>query len=86
MFLHPDMLVDDVMRRWPTTIRTFLEWRMKCVGCPFGVFHTIEDASVEHQTDLRAFLRALEETIELQSPLVTPARLRPGERAGADRG
>ncbi len=54
------MLVDEVMRRWPDTVGAFIRFRMKCVGCPFGVFHTIEHACEEHSTDKMAFLAALE--------------------------
>jgi hypothetical protein len=33
---------------------------MKCIGCPFGTFHTIDHACVEHETDAPSFLAALE--------------------------
>ncbi|MCG7393222.1 DUF1858 domain-containing protein [Microvirga sp. ACRRW] len=48
--------VDDVMRRWPATIRVFLNRQMHCVGCPIACFHTIEDACREHGVDPDAFL------------------------------
>jgi hybrid cluster-associated redox disulfide protein len=53
--------VDDVMQRWPATIRIFLAFGMDCVGCPIGSFHTIEDACREHRIaidDVLAKLRA----------------------------
>jgi hybrid cluster-associated redox disulfide protein len=43
--------VDDIMRRWPRTIRVFLELKLACVGCPIGVFHTVDDAAAEHGLD-----------------------------------
>lgn len=54
-----DSLVDDVMRRWPVTIRAFLDFRMRCVGCPIASFHTIDDACREHGVDRERFLAAL---------------------------
>jgi hybrid cluster-associated redox disulfide protein len=54
-----DDLVDDVMRRSPETIRVFLQFRMRCVGCPIACFHTVEDACREHGVDRDAFFRAL---------------------------
>ena len=48
--------VDDVMRRWPATIRVFLDHRMHCVGCPIACFHTIDDACREHDVDRTDFL------------------------------
>lgn len=56
-------LVNDVMNKWPATIRVFLNFRMRCVGCPIGCFHTVEDACREHRTDRDAFLQALNEVV-----------------------
>lgn len=55
----PDLLVDDVMRRWPATIRVFLQFRFLCVGCPIACFHSVSDACREHHADEKAFLEAL---------------------------
>lgn len=57
--LTSDMMVDEVMTRWPATIRVFLDHRMKCVGCPIASFHSIADASREHEFSPAAFLSAL---------------------------
>lgn len=54
-----DTLVDEVMRDWPATIRVFLDFRMRCVGCPIACFHTVDDACREHHVDRAAFLAAL---------------------------
>lgn len=51
--------VDMVMRRWPDTIRTFLNRRMKCPGCPIACFHSVADACREHHVDAEAFLGEL---------------------------
>jgi hybrid cluster-associated redox disulfide protein len=56
MTIESTQLVDDVMRRWPATIRVFLNHRMHCVGCPIGCFHSVEDACREHDVDLGDFL------------------------------
>lgn len=53
--LDPDMPVDEIMRRWPATIRTFMRHRMLCIGCPIGVFHTVADACAAHGLDQDAF-------------------------------
>ena len=54
-----DTLVDDVMRASPATIRVFLDFKMKCVGCPIACFHTVADACREHHVDDAGFLAAL---------------------------
>ena len=48
MTVEPTELVDDVMREWPTTIRVFLNYRLRCVGCPIACFHSVDDACREH--------------------------------------
>lgn len=52
-------LVDDIMRKWPGTIRAFLDHRMNCPGCPIACFHTVADACREHHVDTEVFLRDL---------------------------
>ena len=48
---HAGMLIDDVMRRWPRTIRVLMRRRMLCIGCPIGIFHTVADACRAHEID-----------------------------------
>jgi hybrid cluster-associated redox disulfide protein len=59
MPVEPTQLVDEVMRRWPMTIRAFLNHRMHCVGCPIACFHTVGDACREHGVDQAGFLADL---------------------------
>jgi len=47
------------MSRSPQTIRVFLRFKMRCVGCPIACFHTVDDACREHGVDRDAFLAAL---------------------------
>jgi len=59
MPVESTQLVDDVMRQWPETIRVFLNHKMRCVGCPIGCFHTVDDACREHGADPALFLTDL---------------------------
>jgi hybrid cluster-associated redox disulfide protein len=59
LMIESHLLVGDVMRHWPATIRVFLDFRMSCVGCPIASFHDIEDACREHGVDRPSFLIAL---------------------------
>ena len=54
-----DMTVDRVMKRWPASMRVFLDFRMGCVGCPIAAFHSVDEASSEHQIDGYALLASL---------------------------
>ena len=54
--LTSDMTVDQVMKRWPASIRVFMDFRMGCVGCPIATFHSVDEASREHGIDGRVSL------------------------------
>lgn len=58
--IHFDLTVDEVMRRWPVTVRTFLDFGFGCVGCPIAGFHTVADACAEHRVVPDDFRHALE--------------------------
>lgn len=79
-----DMTVDHVMGRWPASIRVFLDFKMKCIGCPIATFHSVAEASCEHDIDaeiLLAALRAVADAAEEDS-LPSPAQ-RPDIPGGA---
>lgn len=57
--INPEMTVDEIMRRWPATIRVMIRNRMLCIGCPIGVFHTVADACDAHRIDLASFSEEL---------------------------
>ncbi|RWN60556.1 DUF1858 domain-containing protein [Mesorhizobium sp.] len=61
--IDPDMMVDEIMRRWPATIRVMIRNRMLCIGCPIGIFHTVADACHAHRVDLESFSQELLEAI-----------------------
>ena len=74
MPVESHQLVDDVMRRWPATIRAFLDHRMRCVGCPIACFHSVEDACREHGVDGQRFLADLNAAVERdRAPASVPA-------------
>jgi hybrid cluster-associated redox disulfide protein len=53
--IDPDMPLDEIMRRWPSTIAVMIRHRMLCIGCPIGSFHTIVEACAEHGVDEALF-------------------------------
>ncbi len=57
--LDPDMPVDEIMRRWPATIRVMIRYQMLCIGCPFGIFHTVADAAAAHEVSEVVFAAEL---------------------------
>jgi hybrid cluster-associated redox disulfide protein len=72
MTVEPTELVDDVMREWPTTIRVFLDYGLRCVGCPIACFHSVDDACREHGVDRARFLADLNAVVgKRRAPLRT---------------
>ena len=63
MAIDSYLLVDVVMRRWPTTIRVFLNFKLGCVGCPIASFHSVDDACREHGIDQMSFMAALRRAV-----------------------
>lgn len=61
--IDPRMTVDEIMRRWPATIRVMIRNKMLCIGCPIGIFHTVSDACDAHRLDGEAFSTELLEAM-----------------------
>ncbi|RAI42088.1 DUF1858 domain-containing protein [Rhodoplanes roseus] len=83
MTIRSNRLVADVLHDAPATLRVFLDFHMRCVGCPIASFHTVADACHEHAVDLERFLAALQAaaagpTVGFAPPFT--GRDQPGER------
>jgi hybrid cluster-associated redox disulfide protein len=53
------MTVEQVMSRWPDSVRVFLDFGMDCIGCPIAAFHSVEEASREYGIDGHAVVAKL---------------------------
>ena len=42
--MFSDLSVDEIMDRWPATIRVFIRHDILCIGCAIGRFHTLGEA------------------------------------------
>ena len=61
--IDPHMTVDEIMRRWPATIKVMIRNKMLCIGCPIGMFHTVSDACEAHRLDEEEFSKELLEAM-----------------------
>lgn len=41
--LIPDLIVADVIDKWPQTIPVFMKYRLGCIGCAMATFDTLAD-------------------------------------------
>lgn len=60
MTIGLDDMVDDVLHRYPATFRVFLDYKLRCIGCPIACFHSIDEACRAHDVEAAAFLAALQ--------------------------
>jgi hybrid cluster-associated redox disulfide protein len=61
--LHPDVLVSDVMRQWPQTIRVFVRRHLACPGCAIASFHTLAEVAAEYDIDVDDLLGELQVSV-----------------------
>jgi len=54
-----DLIIANVLDRWPETIDVFIERRMSCPGCYLSRFDTLEDAAETYGLAEDAFLEEL---------------------------
>ena len=71
--IDPDMTVDEIMRRWPSTIGVAIRHGMLCVGCPIGIFHTVTDACAAHGLDEDALSTELLDAMRRDPQANTPS-------------
>lgn len=60
-----DMSVRAIMQTWPPTIGVFLHFGLHCVGCPIGLFHSLDEASSAHSVDQQQLVDALTKSIRV---------------------
>ncbi len=58
------MPIDEIMQRWPATVRVLVRHRMLCVGCPIGTFHTIPEICEAHGLAEEDFVRELRDAVD----------------------
>ncbi|HET6468107.1 MAG TPA: DUF1858 domain-containing protein [Geminicoccaceae bacterium] len=75
--LSPEMIVPDVLRRWPTTIRVFLGRRMACVGRAMAPFMTLEEAARSHGIEPAPFVADLSRALAGEDPAGASVAARP---------
>lgn len=62
--IHADMIVEDVLSRYPVTTQVFMSRRMHCFGCPIARFETVADACDIYRQPLQPMLADLNRVIQ----------------------
>ena len=58
-----DMLVGDVLEKWPQTMAVFKKYETACLGCAFAPFCTLAYVAASHQLDVAQFIAELKAAI-----------------------
>jgi len=61
--IKKEMLISEVIKKYPETTPLFLDYGLHCIGCSFAKDETIKEAVRTHQLDLEKFLEDLNKTI-----------------------
>ncbi|MBL8597328.1 MAG: DUF1858 domain-containing protein [Devosia sp.] len=81
-----ELTVSEIMRRWPATMRLFIDRRLLCVGCPIAPFHTLTDVAREHGITHDSLLEGVLAIANAGEATAAPVSVRPrSARAHADR-
>ncbi len=62
--LTEELIVADVLDRWPQTIPVFIRHRMACVGCTMAPFETLAEATAIYGMSTDRFVHELREVIQ----------------------
>ena len=59
-----DMNIKEVIDRYPETMGVFAKYNMGCIGCIAASYESLKDIAAVHGTDVKAFVKDLNEAIE----------------------
>lgn len=58
-----DMIIGEVVEKYPDLVRTFFANGMMCIGCPASQGESIEEAAKVHGLDCEQLVLALNEAL-----------------------
>jgi hybrid cluster-associated redox disulfide protein len=59
-----DMTFDEVLKKYPATVKTFFQYGMHCFGCHLAVDETIEQGAMAHGVVVDELIKDLNKTVE----------------------
>jgi hybrid cluster-associated redox disulfide protein len=62
--IHAEVVISELLRRWPQTIPVFQKHKMACVGCSMSDFETVSSAAEIYQLSLGSFIEELHEAVQ----------------------
>ncbi|WP_366942878.1 DUF1858 domain-containing protein [Syntrophomonas sp.] len=59
-----DMVIQEIVTKYPQTLPVFGQFNMGCLGCSGALFETLEQGALAHGIDVDAMLKALNDLIK----------------------
>ncbi|MGA9347267.1 MAG: DUF1858 domain-containing protein [Anaerolineae bacterium] len=63
-----EMGINEVVTKYPQTIKVFFHYGMKCTGCYISGFHSIAESAKQYDIELEPLLSDLNEVIAEKDP------------------
>ncbi len=61
--IHPDLNIEELLKKYPETIPVFARHRMACIGCVMSCYETIASAAEIYSLSLPGFLDELKKAM-----------------------
>lgn len=65
--INKKMTIDEVVRKYPQTIRTFMNHGLHCIGCFAASYEDIEAGARAHGIDVDALIADLNKVVAAQA-------------------
>ena len=59
--VQKDMLIGDIVKKYPESVEIMLEHGMHCVGCHIASWETIEQGAIAHGINADKLVKAINE-------------------------
>jgi len=59
-----DMTIREVIEKYPETAPVFSKYNIGCIGCLAASFERVKDIAGVHGTDVKSFLKDLNEAVK----------------------
>ena len=62
--ISEDMNIREVIEKHPEVVSVFAKYNMGCIGCIAASFEKIKDIAAVHGTDVKTFVKELNEALK----------------------
>ncbi len=63
MKITKEMMIGEIVEKYPETIEVFMKHGLRCMGCMMAMMETLEQGAKSHGIELDGLLKDLNETV-----------------------